>query len=133
MINSLQVQANTANMIAQQSLQSSMMGSFEGVDLKDSANQANYNKAASDFQQALSQVKAQNDIQLAMQKQQIEDYFEMLKETQLEPLKDEEEELQSEKDSLESQIQIAKQDYEACKEMEKDGAKQMKPDFTGGQ
>ena len=74
-----------------------------------------------------------NDMMLAQQKQQIEDYFDNLKETQLEPLRDEEELLQSEKDSLESQIKIATQDYEACKEMEKDGAKQMKPDFTGGQ
>ena len=33
--------------------------------------------------------------------------------TQLEPLKDEEELLQSEKDSLESEMQIAKNDYDA--------------------
>lgn len=65
-----------------------------------------------------------------MSKQQIEDYFEQLKELQLEPLKDEEELLQSEKDSLESQIQIAQQDYEACKEMEKSGAKMMQPSYT---
>ena len=50
----------------------------------------------------------------------------------LEPLKDEEELLQTEKDSLESQLQIAKGDYESCKQMEQDGAKMLKPDYTGG-
>ena len=134
MINSLQVQANTANIIAQQSLQASMMGQFQGVDFSaDKEKMGAYQIASSEYQQALSQVKAQNDIMLAQQKQQIEDYFDQLKETQLEPLKDEEDELKSEKESLESQILLAKNDYDACKEMEKDGSKQMKPDFTGGQ
>lgn len=57
--------------------------------------------------------------------------FEMEKEADLMALKDIEEELQTEKDSLESQIKIAEQDYQAYKEMEKQGAQNMKPDFTG--
>ena len=36
-----------------------------------------------------------------------------------------------EKESLESQIQLAQQDYEACKEMEKAGAKSLVPNYTG--
>ena len=49
----------------------------------------------------------------------------------MEPLKDEEEMLQTEKDSLESQIQIAQQDYEACKKMEQADAKNLAPNYTG--
>lgn len=133
MINSLQTQAQAADVLATQNLQAQMMSNWNNGTQVTSDNSAQYNKDYSDFSQALSNVKATNAVMLSQQKQQIEDYFEAMKENQLEPLRDLEEELQSEKDSLESQIQIAKQDYDACKEMEKDGAKQMKPDFTGGQ
>ena len=68
---------------------------------------------------------------MMQQQQQVENYVEMMKEMQLEPLKDVEEDLQLEKDSLESQIQLAQQDYEACKEMEKAGAKSLVPNYTG--
>lgn len=57
--------------------------------------------------------------------------FEMQKESMLEPLKDLESSLSTRKESLESQIQIAKQDYEAKKEEEKDGAQNLKPNYTG--
>ena len=49
----------------------------------------------------------------------------------LEPLKMEEDSLQTEKDSLESQLQIAQQDYEACKKMEQADAKNLAPNYTG--
>ena len=49
----------------------------------------------------------------------------------LEPLKMEEDSLQTEKDSLESQIQIAQADYEACKKMEQADAKNLAPNYTG--
>ena len=52
---------------------------------------------------------------------------------EVEPLKDEEEELTSEKEMLEGQIQIAKQDYEACQKMEQADAKMLAPNYTGGQ
>ncbi len=62
----------------------------------------------------------------------ISNYYENIRESQLEPLKQEEELLQTEKETLESQLQVAEQDYEACKQMEKDGAKNMKPEYTAG-
>lgn len=61
----------------------------------------------------------------------LESQIEMQKELQLQPLKDLEEDLQLEKDSLESQIQIANADYDACKEMEKAGVKSLTPQYTG--
>ena len=51
----------------------------------------------------------------------------------LEPLKDEEDSLQLEKDTLESQIQVAKADYEACQKMEQADVKMLTPNYTGGQ
>ncbi len=68
---------------------------------------------------------------LQMENSMMEQNIEMMKEQQLQPLKDLEEELQLEKDSLESQIQIANADYEAQKEMEKAGAKNLTPQYTG--
>lgn len=57
--------------------------------------------------------------------------FEMQKEADLQALKDLEEDLQTEKDNLESRLQIAKQEYDAKKEEEKDGAKNLQPNYTG--
>ncbi len=68
---------------------------------------------------------------LMQQNSMVENNFEAYKELQLQPLKDLEEDLHLEKDSLETQIQLAQQDYEACKEMEKAGAKNLVPQYTG--
>lgn len=57
--------------------------------------------------------------------------FEAERDADLQSLKDYEEDLQIEKDNLESQLKIAQADYEANKEMEKQGAQNIKPDYTG--
>lgn len=68
---------------------------------------------------------------MAQSEQMIDSQIELMRQAQLEPLKDLEDELQTEKDSLESQIQLAQADYEACKEMEKASIKNMTPNYTG--
>ena len=83
------------------------------------------------FQLGLSQIKGLNEINIARQKQEIEERYETLNDLMLEPLKMEEDSLQTEKDSLESQIQIAQADYEACKKMEQADAKNLAPNYTG--
>ena len=97
-----------------------------------------YSNAISEYQMNASLVNNQmSSMQQMMQttmmqqQQQVENYVEMMKEMQLEPLKDLEEDLQMEKESLESQIQLAQQDYEACKEIEKSGSKSLAPQYTG--
>ncbi len=97
----------------------------------DTNQQAAMNQAQATIANALTSMKAQNDQTAATLKQQIEDKYEMLREQMLEPIKDEEELLQNEKDSLESQYEMAKQDYTACKQMEKEDAKNMAPSYTG--
>lgn len=67
----------------------------------------------------------------AMAKTYFENMFEMQQESMLQPIKDLEEDLQTRKDNLDSQIKIAEQEYNAYKEEEKAGAQNMKPDMTG--
>ena len=104
-----------------------------GIDYaKLSSEQASY--LSSITQQMTTQFQYQQQAMqssLMQQNSMIENNFEAYKELQLQPLKDTEEELQLEKDSLETQIQLAQQDYEACKEMEKAGAKSLVPNYTG--
>ena len=67
----------------------------------------------------------------AMAKTYFENMFEMQQESMLQPIKDLEEDLQTRKDNLDSQIKIAEQEYNTYKEMEKAGAQNMKPEVTG--
>lgn len=132
MLNNLTVGSNMRMNMFQGGLGMSMgiealiQKSYGGGKLTDAESQS-----LGAYQQQITNMKAQNESIVAMQKQQITDYFESLRETQLEPLKDEEDLLQLEKDSLESQLQLAKADYEACKEMEKTDAQMLKPSYTG--
>ena len=57
--------------------------------------------------------------------------FDMIREAMLQPLKDKEDELQTELDSLKSQTLIAEQEYKAKQEEEKSGIQYLKPDYTG--
>ena len=84
------------------------------------------------YQQAIAQQNALFEQQKAFALQQVEDKYEYLNDTQLEPLKMEENALQLEKDSLESQMQIADADYKACQQMEQADAKDMAPKYTAG-
>ncbi len=90
-------------------------------------------QATANYNTSVSQMTAWFDSNVAMTKQQIEEKYEMLRDTMLEPLKDEEDSLQLEKDTLESQIQVAKADYEACQKMEQADVKMLTPNYTGGQ
>ena len=82
------------------------------------------------YNQMLGQMNSQYESLITMAQQSIEQKYDDYKEMMLEPLKQEEEDLQIEKDTLESQVQIAKEDYEACKKMEQDGAKTFAPQYT---
>ncbi|MBR1619085.1 hypothetical protein IJ674_04230 [bacterium] len=83
--------------------------------------------------QQISSMNSYADTNTALMKSQIENEIEYMRDTLLEPLKDEEDSLQLEKDTLESQIQVAKADYEACQKMEQADVKMLTPNYTGGQ
>lgn len=142
--NALNYSTMASTNMAQQSLYNTVMGQgdlptiiakMQGGKTGEltSDEQTTYNNAFALMNQQLTTMKTNAETQKAQMQQQIEDKYEMLREQMLEPLKDEEEELQTEKDSLESQYQIAKGDYDACKEMEKSDAKNLAPNYTGGQ
>ena len=83
------------------------------------------------FSSMKTQMAGQNEMILTQMKSQIEEKYENMNDIMLEPLKMEEDSLQTEKDSLESQLQIAQADYDACKKMEQADAKNLAPNYTG--
>ncbi len=148
-LNQLTAQASWANSMMPAAIRGAMAQGPNGVNLTDDqfnlftgAGGANWNNDGSmdaDTQklygvwnQFQTQIKARNEMTLAQLKNQIEEKYENMNDYLLEPLKQEEESLQTEKDSLESQLQIAQADYDACKQMEKADAKNLKPEYTAG-
>ena len=105
---------------------------IEGYD-KEAYSQAQtqYNTISMNVNTAMSQQMQMMNMTTAQQTQMIENYIEFLNETQLEPLKLLEEDLEQEKLSLESELKLAEQDKEACEKMEDAGAKNFVPKYTG--
>jgi len=125
---------------ALQSLQEDIFGDLYGLNYQKMSDaqkkefaslQTQYQLEALTINNQMSSAQQMTQMTMQQMQMQIEQEIEMMKELQLEPLKDLEEDLQLEKDSLESQIQIAQADYEACKEMEKAGVKTLTPQYTG--
>ena len=140
-LNSLTAQSNAAMNLAKSGLMSSIFGVGNAAAIMTkvqngsqlSTEESNsYSALMSQYNQQVSNMSATCETSAAMQKQQIQDYFEQLRDMQLEPLKDEEDLLQSEKDSLETQIKTAESDYKACQDMEKNDAKMLAPSYTAG-
>jgi hypothetical protein len=146
----LTLQNNQAKQLYQGAMYTAMLGTAgeDGITVQEAMNKMQgkdlsnediqryssiVSTAQSQFSQQISSMNAYCDTQTAMSKQQIENYIENLRDTMLEPLKDEEDSLQLEKDTLESQIQVAKADYEACQKMEQADVKMLTPNYTGGQ
>lgn len=85
-------------------------------------------------QEQFSQYSMYNQMvqqQYSMAQSAWQDMFEMQREAALQPLKDLEDDLQTQKDNLESRLKIAQAEYDAKKEEEKAGVKGMTPDYTG--
>lgn len=121
------MQTQERNMNAQFQNQSiwAMQGLQSGVvrDASGNIDQDSYQAYIYGQQMAQSQV--------AMAKTMWQNMFEMEREAQLQPLKDLEDSLQTEKDNLESRLKIAQAEYDAKKEEEKAGVKGLTPDYTG--
>ena len=140
-LNSLTAQSNAAMNLAKSGLMSSIFGAGNasaimtkvqnGTQLSTEESNS-YSALMSQYNQQVSNMSATCETSAAMQKQQIQDYFEQVREMQLQPLKDEEDSLSMEKDSLESQLQTASTDYKACQDMEKNDAKMLAPSYTAG-
>lgn len=139
-LNNLSLTSQWGGFMAQQGLQSTAMAALgqEAFLALSSGNTSGVQNLTPDqqsawlnYQNGMTQMKTMNEVSIAQMKQEIEDRYENLNEMMLEPLKMEEDSLQTEKDSLESQVQIAQADYEACKKMEQSDAKNLAPSYTG--
>ncbi len=88
------------------------------------------NMSSQDYTQ-FAAIQQQVQQQYAMAQSMWQNMFEMQRESMLQPLKDLEDSLQTEKDNLESRLKIAQAEYDAKKEEEKAGVKGLTPDYTG--
>lgn len=141
-LNNLSLQTQYGSMFAQNNLQASLLGALgdAGTTLLAGGGTQDFVKGLTqdqqkqwfNYQNSMNQMKANNEIYIAQAKMEIESKYENLNDILLEPLKMEEDSLQTEKDSLESQLQIAQADYESCKKMEQSDAKNLAPNYTGG-
>jgi hypothetical protein len=121
-----EAQANQLGML-------SYMGysAMSGSNISNLITGGNFGTLDSTVSTLYSTIQQQAQMQYATSQTLYQNFSEMQKEADLEALKDEEEDLQTEKDNLESQLQIAKAEYDAKKEEEKDGAKNLAPNYTG--
>ena len=140
LMNNLTIQSNMAKQMAMGALQSlpgmqdilQKIGGYSTNGTLTELTAAEKEKYAQ-YQMGMNNMQFMSEVSTAQMKQQVQDMIENMRETMLEPLKDEEDELQLEKDTLESQIQVAKTDYEACQKMEQADVKMLTPNYTGGQ
>lgn len=107
-----------------------LMG-YSGFGAFDPSNMAGVTSGMT--QEQYSQYSMFNQMiqqQYAMAQSAWQDMFEMQRESVLQPLKDLEDDLQTQKDNLESRLKLAEQDYEAKKKEEQAGAKSFTPEYT---
>lgn len=134
------MEMNNAKALAMQARQNALtqlqqqtgLAGFSGLTELTDDQRADYQKAMSDYNTGSTNISASYEQYLSFYQNQVSEKYEWMRETQLEPLKQEEELLQTEKDQLESQLQLAEADYKACQDMEKDGAKSLAPQYTAG-
>lgn len=135
-LNNLNLFSNSTYMAAQQQLyQTTGLGALQAKWAKEgqltAEEQQAFNQQSAMVSQNLSMMKAQNEQMVASMKQQIEDKYQALEEQMLEPLRDEEDLLTTQQDSLQARLEVAKEDYKACKAMAKEDAKNLAPNYTG--
>ncbi len=117
---SLQSQQRAASMFNSNIFNQKRMEMMAGVNQSDANSYTAFLMGTGNLQQYM-----------AMQQQMLAEQFDMMRDAQLEPLKAIQEQLETEKDNLESRLELAKGQYEAKKKEEQDGAKNMVPEYTG--
>lgn len=104
------------------------MGAF-GQDCSMFAAMGGFNQQQ---MQLYSAVQQQAQMQFMQAQTLWQNMFEMQRDADLQALKDLEADLQTEKESLDSQVKIAQNEYEMYKEQEKTGAKAFMPESGQG-
>ena len=124
--------AQHGNILAKSQLDM-MMGADPTAIYNDPAYQAAMSNMAQAniFSTEISSLQQKAQMQATMANNMWQNVHEMEKEADLQSLKDLEGSLQVEKDNLESRLKIAQGEYEAYKDEEKQGAPNLKADYTG--
>jgi len=125
---SAEQRAMQTNMRAQMQASIFAFGNQKGMDLNSIEA---YSQFTTDQMKSFSAFQQQQQMQFAQANSIWENNFEMYREATLEPLKQYEDELQTEKDNRESRLKLLEADYQASKEEEKAGAKNLAPEYTG--
>ena len=107
------------------------MGDMQGVASLDAEKQKQFTAAQSMASQTIAGFNQMTQMTMQQMQQMAEAEIEMMRQTQLEPAKDLVDQLQTEKESLEAELQIAEQDYQAAKDAEKSEIKNFAPTYTG--
>jgi hypothetical protein len=94
--------------------------------------QSQQHQAQIQAQQMTTMYNQQAQMSMEQQKEQMAQWFDMMRDMELEPLKDMEKDLEMEKGLIESQQKLAEQEYEARVKEEQAEAKIMAPQYTSG-
>lgn len=127
-------QERQMKMQMQAQMQNSIFGCWNGMfggrapNMNDPSVMQNISPT---IMQQFSAYQQQQQYQFTMAQSQWQNTFEMMRDAQLEPLRDLEDDLQVQKDNLESRLKVAQAEYDAKKEEEKQGVKGITPDYTG--
>lgn len=113
------------------SYQNQMQAKFQGQQSGDATDAKMYAEQQMAMQ-ALSNFQMMQQTQVAQQQSIFENNFEMLREAQLEPLKNLESNLAIEKANIESRIKLIEGQEKAAEDMEKSSQKDFVPQYTGG-
>lgn len=128
----LQNQENMMKNYAKQNMSNSIFSYMQnGVDLSACKSEADKQAKLQEFQYAYQQRQAYAQAEFNYQNDLLTAQFDMYREANLEPLKNTEDSLATEKATLETRIQTLSDQEKAAQEMEKQGAKDMAPDYTG--
>lgn len=105
---------------------------LNGASVWDAAGLSDAQKAERlQYMQAYQNTQQQMQMQFAQAQSIWADQFEMMREAQLQPLKDLEESLAVRKANIESRIKLIEDQEQAAQQMEKSSQKDFVPDYTG--
>lgn len=128
---SMQAQKRNMDAALKSQMQSSIYAMMRDAGVATDMNADMSEEQRSQYFAAYTSATQKAQMQYSMAQSFWEQSFEMQQEAMLEPLKNEEESLQTEKDNLESRLKIAQAEYDTKKEEEKAGVKSLTPDYTG--
>ncbi len=123
----LTARQSSMQQMARMQMMGMQRGIWDGYQMNLGSTEESKMAAYQLYQQNMQQMQWQQSMAMEYMQMAIEEQRNMM----IEPLKDLENELTLRKETLDSQLQLAKNEYEAKQKEEKEGAKSFTPDYTG--